>query len=461
MGSSRLNVMVRDIRQNAWAWSAAGIVSATVSVFIAWCLNFVFAVGTAPDSFFVTIDGSRAEYTTLGVNMMVFTGVPAAIILAIVLSRVTTHTAISQSLWRLGGASPRQIIAMILMQTILVSCAGTIGGVAISLPFQAAINNFLVGIGTGSAAPLAPVYSPLALGGSIVILAVIATVAGVAPAARTARHSPIVLRAEPELATRPGIAYLITVLAVFMMFVLPLFASLGGVTLVDDVALALVVTLPLGQAMVLMTALAAPWLLPLVIRAWTWPFAVASWTSWRVARHLAIARIAGSAGTVAPLTLGIGLFGAFGMISATAENASPMGASLKTFEGIVLLLPVGVISAVGSIAVVIMAARQHTEDIVTLRSATATRGNTDRVMLFEAVIITVSALLIAIIPMSIQYALLAFALGAHQRSTSAIGFSLGPTAVLVFVAFVGMATALLCAARSAWRRPLVELLADR
>ncbi|MGO1349366.1 MAG: FtsX-like permease family protein [Brevibacterium aurantiacum] len=461
MASSTLTVALRDIQRNKWVWSSAVLVAITVSIFITWCLNFLVAVTTAPDSFFTDLGSSKGEYVTLGSNMLVFSGVPAVIVLAIVLAGVTAQTAVAQSLWRLGGASPPQVTAMILVQAVAVCCSGVLAGVVLALPFQGRINDLLIGIGHPDAPSLPAVLSVWAMVGAVAILAALAVIAAVIPAWRAAQKSPVALRSAPDVATRPGLSYLIAVVAVFVVAVLPLFASLAGVVMVDEVALAVVVTLPLIQALAVTTALVAPWLLPLVIIAWTKPFALASSPSWRVARHMAIARIAGSAGTVAPLTLGIGLFGTFGMISATAANVSPLGASLNTLEGILLLLPVGVISGVGSIAVVVMAARQHTEDIVTLRSATATQAGTDLIMVFEALIITVSAVIIGMIPIGIEYGLLAFALASHGHDLGQIGIAIGPTALLVGVAFIGMTSALLVAARSAWRKPLVDLLADR
>ncbi|MDN5725893.1 MAG: hypothetical protein L0G99_08195 [Propionibacteriales bacterium] len=460
MARSTWAIAVRDIGRNVWVWSAAAIVSVAVSVFIMWCLNFIVAVNEAPSAFFPALDSNKGEYVTLGTNMLLFSGIPAVVILGIVLSGVTTHTAVTQSLWRLGGASPLQVTSMILIQAVVVCCGSVVAGVLIALPFQDGINNLLISVGAPGADPLPVVHSFWAVLGTVAVLAVLAVAASIVPAWQAAQRSPTVLRSAPELVTRPGRAYLVIVTTVFLVFVLPLFSSLAGVVKVKEAILAVVVTLPLGQALVLMSALAAPWLLPLVIRAWTFPFATSA-PAWRVARHLAIARIAGSAGTVAPLTLGIGLFGTFGMISATAANVSPQGTSLNTFEGIILLSPVGVISTVGSIAVVVMAAKQHTEDIVTLRSASATRSSTDLTMVLEAVIITVSAVVIALIPIGIQYGLLAFALRTHQRSVTEIGFSLGPTLLLIGAALLGMSTALLIAARSAWRKPMVELLADR
>ena len=208
-----------------------------------------------------------------------------------------------------------------------------------------------------------------------------------------------------------------------------------------------------------MTALIAPWLLPSLISAWT--SLVFGGTSWQLARHMAIARIAGSAATIAPLTLGIGLFATFGMVNRTVANVAPAGLSPGDFEGIVILIPIGVIAAVGSIAVVMMAARQHCEDIIAMRSAGATRAGTDRVMLFEALIVAISAVLVAVIPLAIQYALLAYALGVRGRGVVDIGFDPVPAGVLVLVALAGMLVALLWAERSAWRRPLSDLLADR
>lgn len=461
MSGNTLTIALSDIRRNAWVWSSAALVSITVSVFIAWCLGFMVAVASTPESYQWSTNGGQADYLNLGFNMLAFSGLPAVIILAIVISGITSHTAISQSLWSLGGASPNQMTRMILIQAVAVCCTSVLGGVALALPFQEAINNALIRVGNSDAAPLPTVHSPWTLLGTIVILTILTVVAAIVPARRAALQSPITLRSAPEQVTRPGIGTLIMVAVVFLAIVLPLLPSLFGVFMVDDPALAVVATLPLSQALVLMTAVLSPFLLPSVISAWTRPFVTSSSTSWRIARHFAVARVAGMAGTIAPLTLGIGLFGTFGMITVTTANASHVGTSINTVEGLILILPASVISGLGSIAAVMMAARQHTEDIVTLRSATGTPLGTDRILLLEAVIITVSAALIAMLPISIEFGFLVFALRTHGRGVDDIGIDLMPVSLFIVLAFVCISCALLMTARAAWRKPLVDLLADR
>lgn len=456
-----MRVALGDAVRQVWVWSAAALVALMVALFTTWCLNFMVAIDAAPESLFRAMDTDRRGYLTVGSNLLVFSCLPAVVILGIVLSSVTAHTAVSQSLWRLGGASPAQMVRMIGLQAVIVCCAGTIGGVALSMPLQPMVNDLLIGIGEGEAHRLPTVYSLWAVVGSLVVLALVSVLAVVLPAWRAARRSPIEVRTAPERATGPGLGYLIVVLVVVVLAVLPSFASIIGIHVAEHAVLAAAVTLPLGQALVLTTALLAPWVLPALIAGWTRLVGPKSWTSWQLARHLAVARIAGSAATIAPLTLGLGLFASYGLVSTTLANLAPPDAAPNQVEGFVLLLPVAVVSAAGSIAVVMMAARQHTEDIVTMRSAGSTRAGTVGVMVFEAVIVTISAVLVAVVPSVAQYALLAYALGVHGESISQVGFNPLPAGGLALVTLAGMLLALLTAARSAWSRPLSEFLAER
>ena len=456
-----IRIAVADAGRQGWVWSAAGLVALVVSVFTTWCLNFIATVAAAPDAVFAGMTMGRGGYVTLGSNLLVFSCLPGLVVLGIVLSSVTTHTALAQSLWRLGGASPAQMVVMTTVQAVIVCGGATVLGALVSLSFQQAVTDVLVGSGEGPGHGVPAVRSPWAVLGSVGVLAVLAVLAVVIPARRTALRSPTQVRSASEQATRPGIGCLIVVIVVFVMGVLPLFAILYGVHVAGDALRAAAVTLPLGQALVLMTALTAPWVLPGLIAGWTRIVGSRSWPVWQLARHLSVTRIAASAATIAPLTLGLGLLASYGMIQATLTNLAPTGAGPNMMEGVVILLPIAVISAAGSIAVVLMAARQHTEDIVTMRSAGATRANIAAVMVAEAVIVTVSAVLVALIPAALQYGLLAYALGIYGEPLTRIGLDPLPTLMLAGIALAGMLIALLTAARSASRQPLSELLADR
>lgn len=455
-----VRVVIGDLLDHRWVWSAAGLVSTTVAVFTAWCLNFTVTIAATPSGFFAATEASRGDYLTLGSNLLVFSCLPAIVVLAITLSSVTAHTAMSHSLWRLGGASPAQTAGMIVIQAVAVCWLGTLAGVGLSLPFQGMVDDLLIGIGGDDPPQLPTRLSPWTFIGSLAILTLIAVLAVVVPAWRATRRSPIEVRTAPEQTTGPGIGYLIMVLAVSVLVILPLLASIIAIPVVDHPMLAAAVTLPVGQALALLAALVAPWVLPTMIAAWT-RIGSGSWTSWQLARHLAVARIASSAATIAPLTLGIGLLATYGMVGSTAANVAPAGAAPNQVEGIIILLPIAVISAVGSIAVVVMAARQHTDDIVTMRSAGATLGDTVRAMCAEAVIVTVSAVLLAAVPVALHFGVLVAALGLHSRPVTDVGIDLVPTAVLVLLTLAGTLIALLLVVRSAWRQPMTALLADR
>lgn len=456
-----IRIIVSDALRQGRVWGAAGLVAMVVAVFTTWCLNFIAAVVMAPDAWFASVEMDRHGYVTLGSNLLIFSCLPGLVVLGLVLSSVTVHTAQAQALWRLGGGSPSQIVMMTAAQAVIVCGSATVIGALVSMPFQQAGNSLLVGIGEGPGPELPATNSPWALLGSIAVLIVLAVLAVLIPAWRTALRSPTLARSSPEQATRPGIGYLVAVVAAFVIAVLPLFASLLGVHVAGQVFLAAGVTLPLGQAMVLMTALVAPWLLPVLIAGWTRVVGSRSWTTWQLARHLAVTRIAGSAAAIAPLTLGLGLLATFGMVSATLTNLAPSGSGPNALEGVVILLPVAIISAAGSIAVVMMAARQHTEDIVTMRAAGATRASINAVMMSEALIVTISACLVAVVPGVMQYGLLAYALSAYDEPLDRIVFDPLPVSILAGVALAGMLLTLLAAARTASRRPLSELMADR
>lgn len=454
-------VALRDLARHAWVWAAVGLVALTVAVFTTWCLSFTVAVSTAPDALFAAAGTDRRGYQQVGGNLLGLTCLPAVVVLGIVLSSVTAHTAEAQSLWRLGGATPQQVVRMLALQTVAVSGLATIGGAALSAPLQPAVNQVLAGLGKGGLRELPTVYSPVALAGAVAVLTLVSVAAVVVPAWRAALRSPTQVRSAPEEATRPGRGYAVGAGVVLVLGVLPLVSIIGVMRMADGVFLTAAVTLPLGQGVVLACALAAPWVLPGLIAVWTRLLAPTSWTSWQLARHLSLARVAGSAATVAPLMLGLGLLASYGMLNDTLAAIAPPGATPNEVEGMVVLVPVAVVSAAGSIAVVMMAGRQHTRDIVAMRSAGATPLGTAGVLALESVIVVGSAVILALVPAAAQYGLLAYALSLHQVSTGHIGFDALPATALAAAALAGMLLALLLAVRSTWRRPLSELLGDR
>ena len=463
MGSPTLRLAVRDLSRHAGTWAGAALVAGVVAFFITLEAQFLLDVAHAPVEVFTASgsQGTRDDYLTLGANLLIFSGIPAVIVLAFVLGNVATQTAESHSLWRLGGASPRQVTHIVVVQAVVVSMIGTAAGTAGAYPLVGTTSEWVLRFGRDGSLSMPTadaLWLPLV---TVAVLAVIAVLAAVLPAARAAHLSPVAVR-EQSAPSRPSQAYAVACAVVFVVFVLPLPVSLVAVPQVENPILAVIVTLPLGQAAVLTLAMLSPWLLSAFVRAWTGVVSLAGWTPWQVARHLAVARIASSVASITPLMLGIGLLGSLSIVTATTVSlAEDLGGDVNTFETLVLMAPTAVIAAVGSVAVVIMSSRQRAVDVATLRAATATRRDTNLILACESFIGTTSALLYALIPIGLQAGAVLFALRVYDLSPGELRADVVPPLAVLVVGAVGSFVALLWTGQAAWRRPMIAVLGDR
>lgn len=449
----------RDSLEHRTVWIGAVLVAAVTSMFTTACLNALLLGATAPDAAFSRPEGREALLQTAG-NLLLFSGAPAILVLATVLGTLVTQTRATHARWRLGGASPRQVLRVFTLQVILACSFGALAGALLALPFQGAAIEIL---GRGMAPRLGStpgVTGAVAGLASMVLVSFWGVLAGLLPALRASRVSPLAAR-EPDT-EEPGSRGNRLLAVLFVAFVqVPLLVPLLMTPLAESPVQSLVVLLPAGQALVITTALFAPFFLGRVIRAWTALPGLISWTPWRIARHMALTRAGQSSATITPLLVGVGLFACFDVVGAAALNVTdPQGPAINLFDGVLMLTPIGVIGAIGSAAVVFMASRQRTADLTTLRVAGASPVSSLAVFLCEAVVYVITALLVALVPVLGMCALLLVALArwdlpldlAHLEPTGSVAVAAtGGLATLGIVAACGLVT---------WRRPLATALAD-
>lgn len=448
----------RDVARHRAVWAGAALVAAATALFTTTCFNFLIAVYSAPAQVFTHPEGSRDDMLDIGANLLIFSGFPAVVVLGIVLSTLVSQTRQVHALYRLGGASPRQVLTIFTLQAVLTAAVGGLAGAVASVPLQGTVNTLLT---RGTAPALEVSLTPVALVGSVLLVCVWGGAAAVLPAVQASRTSPLEGR-EPDHRDRRNWAPLILTGLFLLLIQLPLLGALIPSDRTGDPVRATLALLPAGQALVLSTALLAPLFLGPLLRLWTAVPGLTAWTPWRIARHMAMTRTAQSSATVIPLMVGIALFACFNMVGTVARNAAgPGGPVVNLFDGTLMLTPIGVIGAVGSAAVVFMSARRRTEDLTALRAAGASPAGTQQLFVCEAVIYVVTALITALIPIAAQLLVLTVPLSRWGAALDLTGLDLG--AAIGVAAIGGLMTVgiVTWSGMRAWRRPLATALAER
>ena len=456
-----LDLAWRDAIEQRTMWLGAILVTTVTSMFTTACFNALLAGASAPESAFNHPDGRDAILQTAG-NLLLLSGGPAILVLATVLGTLVTQAGPVHALWRLGGASPHQVLRMFAIQVVIASVCGALAGALLVLPFQNVANSLLGrGMAPGLAGPQVT-SAVLSILLSVLLVTFWGGLAGLLPALRAAATSPLEGR-EPDRRPERFRWRPLVLAAVFVLMVqLPLLVPLLVARATGNVMQAAVTLLPAGQALVITVALFAPYYLAGLMRAWTAIPGLVSWTPWRVARHMAVTRAGQSTATVVPLMIGVGLFASFNIVGTAARNTGAPGSeSINLFDGVIMLTPIGAIGAIGSAAVVFMASRQRSDDLASLRVAGMSPVGSLALFLCEAVIYVGTALLVAVVPALGTCGLLVLALAqwgmpldlGHLELTGSAGVAvLGGVSTVVIVAAGGM---------HAWRSPLATSLAER
>lgn len=450
------DVAIRDALEHQKVWTGAFLVTAVTAMFTASCSYAVFLGITGPESAFLTAE-ARSSLQEASSNLIIFSGIPAILVLGWVLNTLVTQTRHTHSMWRLAGASPQQVVKIFSTQVILVSALGALAGAVASIPFHSSAVS-LLGRGTIDASQAPPEFaSYLAILLSVVVVALWGIFAGIRPALRASRTSPLASQTpdtEPPVQSRR-----FTKLLLFIALVqAPLLTPLTAAPTTLNVAEVFVALLPASLALVITVALWAPRYLASFIQAWTWLSCLTPWTPWAIARHIAITRANQSSATVMSLMIGMGLFINFNLAATAASNA--FGARVNTFDGFLMLTPIATIGAVGSTAVIYMASRHRAHDLTSLRVTGASPFASIAVFICEAVIYIVTAVLLALLQAGLTLLLLQACAWRWQASLNLSGFDwTGPVAVAV-LGGVATVSIMLFGGLTAWRRPLATYLAN-
>jgi putative ABC transport system permease protein len=256
--------------------------------------------------------GDFAATTALIGAIALFTG---AFLIFNSLSMTVVERVRELGLLRAAGASRRQLTSFILVQATAIGIAGSVLGVLLGAVLAAAIASWLGAVGS---VPLgAPVVTLEDAVAALAIGVVVTLAAAIEPARRAGRISPVeALKARLDLPTarRARLRWLVAVFALVGVAGLLIWPRGAG-----DAAL---VRALLVYAILLVVALAVPFLLPGVARVAGVPFGVLARLEERLARASMLRDRGRAAVTVGALTIGLATIVALGGVGQHARSAA-------------------------------------------------------------------------------------------------------------------------------------------
>ena len=417
-----------------------------------------------------TLAGTEATATSLVAELVGANGsILAVVVLVVVL--VSAGAAVSASrrhiaLWLLAGATPGQVVRMVLTQVVVVGVSASVPAAVTASGVLAPALRLLASGGVGPAVPVSPVVSP----GAVIVGGAIGLVLAVLGAWRLAvvagRLAPVeVLRSVHEPRRRSVAARATRVVLAVVTLALGL---LLGSKITSPRDAAALVTTPVFIVLLtsVLFALTAPAVLPMVVRAWTClPVPGAAWS---VARDISVARSSQLAAVVTPLALCSGLVMGLlvltdTLVASIAAHAPGASDGLTTRPeiatvAIVFGLPVAV-AAGGALGALLISARARTVDLALPRLLGASAGQSWWQAFWEGVILVATSWVVG--STCVAAALATQALGLSRRYGGVVldGPWLGLGVCALTTAVLGGAL-VASTTRAARRRPPHRVIAE-
>ncbi|BAW92766.1 efflux ABC transporter, permease protein [Actinomyces sp. Chiba101] len=391
-----LRLALTDLRRNAgqWLWSliivaVAGACSGAQMMITRGALAAARAAGDEN-----MIEGARVfqGWTLTAVSLSAIT------ILTIVAALVVRQRERAHGLWRALGMRPRVLRAILLGQLAVVGALGALVGQAGAYPLARLLRPMLVEEGIVlPGAGLVPSAGDLPL---LVVLAIAVSALGGLGATRRSTRAEVVsllrgLDERRERRWRLGRAALRgTCVLGCLVGVVAAAVSAAGAEPETERAIVTITGGAFGALGAVL--LAAPWLVPVVERAWT-ALIPARAPAWFLARRAAAHQAGRSAATVIPFTVASGLVGMF-------YPMKIFGASGVTPTGLFSMFgPALIVAWTGGVAVIAMGAARRRRDAALLVAAGSRPGQVRAAQALEGVIHAVTTTLLgAIIAVAVQ-----------------------------------------------------------
>lgn len=368
--------------------------------------------------------GGDVQYDLVGAStiLILLSTVTALIVLSSTADLAVSLQQRSYALWQLAGMGPVQVAAVVLAQLAVIGSLGAVIGWATVKACAAPIFGWLWG-------PLeftdntSPRVSGLGLAIIIVAQVVVVLVGGFRGARTAGRVLPIEALRTAE-ATMTSFGWLRGLLLIVLVgAAVGISVSLVGADF-ETISGNSILLIPLFAAVL---AVASPIVFRPVLKVWT-SLIPARWSAtWYLARNSADYRLGQSTAAITPLMIAIALAG--GLFTTAASLSAAVGEKRELEIGVVVLMLGGplLLAGVGAMATVFMSGYAREREFALLRAA----GSTPRTILltavWEAIIYTVTAAILAALAILVGAVVLALAL---ELSAPVLSLSSGAIVVI-------------------------------
>lgn len=466
-----IRLAASELRADWRLWAGPFVVLVMTSALLHLATIYWWSVGTDSAGAILVGVGVDADELRAGAYLLyVCTGLAAVIVLGSVAAATVDAQRMRIARWRLTGALPGQVRAVILIQLVVLAALGSLAGVALALPFAQPVVDVMVRMGAqqdlGIAAAPEGVTALVAVGVNLIVC----LLAALRPAFLAARVSPVEALRNPVQARRgmtvgrwimAGIGVFVVLQQLFISVAATL--TLGAESDAGLANLGLTNGMMIGVMLVILMALLAPLILSAVLRLWGALLPAKLSVSWFLARYSTTDRLKQSTAAVIPLMVGVSLYGIFfGMIATWQASLAASGSTeqLNTLDTYVMLTPAALIATTGSIATVFMTTRSRDQEFAVLRTAGATKATIVGMTIAEATLYTLTAILLSLVSIAAAIFTVAVALTiAGMPFAPAIDARQALT--LCAAAFVGMVLAVAVPAMLSTRAPLRQTLAPQ
>lgn len=352
--------------------------------------------------------GGDVQYDLAGASsiLILFSTVTALIVLGSATGLAVALQQRSYALWQLAGLGPGLVAAVVLAQLAVTGSVGAMIGWTVVKAFSAPIFGWIWGP-LEFAEDISVHLSGTGLAGLVIAQCLVSLLGGLGGARRAGRVSPLEVLRTAETAMVP-------------------FGWLRGVVLValGSATVAMAVSLMradfetiAGNALLLIPLIAAVLaaagsiVYRPVLEAWT-ALVPRRWSaSWYLARHSAGYRLGHSTAAITPLMIAVALSG--GIFTTAATLSAAVGESRELSVGIVILMIGGplVLGAAGAMATVFMSGYAREREFALIRAAGSTAGLVALAAIWEALIYTVTAVVLGTAEILAGAGILALALG--------------------------------------------------
>lgn len=437
---------LRGLRGQWAAWLGTLVVLGLACALVYACLTHRYAV-TRPD---VVAEARRlgvgpGQLELSGLSVYVYSALVAVPVVSVVGRSCVQALRTTWAQWRLAGALPGQVRHTVIVTVCLVGACACVPGLALGVSIAGPFASVLTRMAAERMGAIPIDHNPLVALAAVASTVLVAALGALGPAVAASRVPAVVaLRESGSHGVRLTRARLLSVVAWAGVCAIQVWV----VATVRPIDTGQAIPAGGGQAMVLalllgvLVIVAAPGLVPPVLRAWTSPIAGLGTVS-PVARRSASWRSELGANAVALLALGLTFTGA--MISAAqtvalAAHTARLPVIINQVDTYVLAGVIALLATCGGIAIIAMTSRSREREFATLRCAGATPRQLITQALIEPALYVGTAVILSVPPIALS------ALGEAWFLARA-GLPFTPTpAILPALGLAGIAYAVLAAA---------------